>query len=122
VIGNGILTHIPNVIVLAVLVVITRYVFKLMQLFFSGVEKGTITISGFYPEWAQQTCRLARFVVLAFVAVIAFPYIPGSDTPAFRGISIFVGVLFSLGSQSAIANVIAGVALTYRRSSNWETG
>ncbi len=115
VIGNGILAHIPNVIFLAVLIVITRYVFKLMQIFFSGVEKGTITIAGFYPEWAQQTYRLARFVVLAFVAVIAFPYIPGSDTPAFKGISIFVGILFSLGSQSAIANVIAGVALTYRR-------
>jgi small-conductance mechanosensitive channel len=55
-------------------------------------------------------------MIVAFVAVIAYPYIPGSQSAAFKGISIFLGVLFSLGSTSAVANLIAGVALTYQRS------
>ena len=57
-----------------------------------------------------------RFLILAFVAVVIFPYLPGSESPAFRGISIFLGVLFSLGSTSAVANIVAGTILTYTRA------
>jgi small-conductance mechanosensitive channel len=115
-IALGILGQIPNLFFLAVLVLVTRYFLKLMHLFFSEVEKGTITLSGFYPEWAKMTDRVCTFVIVAFVAVVAFPYIPGSESPAFKGISIFIGILFSLGSQSAVSNFIAGLALTYRRA------
>jgi small-conductance mechanosensitive channel len=87
-----------------------------MRLFFLEIEKGTLRFKGFYPEWAQPTYKICRLLVVAFAAVVAFPYIPGSDSPAFKGISIFVGVLFSLGSSSAIANIIAGFTLTYRRA------
>ena len=44
-----------------------------------------------------------------------FPYLPGSDSPAFKGISIFLGVLFSLGSSSAISNLVGGIVITYMR-------
>jgi small-conductance mechanosensitive channel len=80
------------------------------------LERETIRWPGFYPEWAMPTSKMAELVILAFALVIIFPYLPGSDSPAFKGVSIFLGVLFSLGSTSAVANVIAGVILTYTRA------
>jgi len=114
--GRGVLKHIPNLIFLGVLVFITRYLLKLMSLFFDGLENGTITFSGFYPEWARPTYKIARFLAIAFMAVVAFPYIPGSDSPAFKGVSIFLGVILSLGSSSVISNTLAGLTMTYRRA------
>jgi small-conductance mechanosensitive channel len=114
--GRGIVKHVPNLIFLAVLVFVTNYIFKLMRLFFDGLESGTITFSGFYPEWAKPTHRIARFLMIAFMAVVAFPYIPGSDSPAFKGVTIFLGVIISLGSSSVISNTLAGLTMTYRRA------
>jgi small-conductance mechanosensitive channel len=114
-IATGILGQIPNLVILAIIAVITYYAVKLTGLFFREIEKGTISFTGFYPEWGQPTYKIARVLILAFAGVIAFPYIPGSESPAFKGISIFLGVLFSLGSTSAIANILAGYTLTYRR-------
>jgi small-conductance mechanosensitive channel len=114
-IGNAVLGHVPNLLFVAIIVFITIYILKLMGLFFKAIEHGAIAFKGFYPEWAQPSYRICRLLVVAFAAVMAFPYIPGSASPAFKGISIFVGVLFSLGSTSAIANIIAGYTLTYRR-------
>jgi len=96
-------------------VFIAKYLLKIMKFFFLEVEKGTVKLSGFYPEWAKPTYKILSLLVIAFFAVVAFPFIPGSSSSAFKGISIFLGVLFSIGSQSAISNIIAGVVLTYRR-------
>ena len=114
-VGLSIWEKIPGLIVLAIIVLITLYVLKLMRLFFVELEKGTITLKGFYPEWARPTYRICRILVIAFAAVMAFPYIPGSDSVAFKGVSIFIGVLFSLGSTSFVANILAGYSITYRR-------
>jgi len=115
-IGKGFILQIPNLIFITVLVLFVRYVLKVMKLFFLGLEKERIQIRGFYPEWAKSTYRLLSYLVIAFCVVVAFPYIPGSSSLAFKGISVFIGVLFSLGSQSTISNIIAGFALTYRRA------
>jgi small-conductance mechanosensitive channel len=114
-IGLATLSQIPNLIFLSIIVLIAVYFLKLMRLFFKEIKSGTITFKGFYAEWADPTYRICRVLVIAFAAIMAFPYIPGSASPAFKGISIFAGVLFSLGSTSAIANIIAGYMLTYRR-------
>ena len=115
-IGRGIVGQIPNLVFIVILVLIARYVLKLMKFFFLSLEKGTVKLSGFYPEWSKPTYKILSYLVIAFFAVVAFPYIPGSESPAFKGITIFLGVLFSLGSQSAVSNTIAGFALTYRRA------
>jgi len=115
-IGKAIAANIPNVVFIVILVLIARYILKLMKFFFLSVEKGTVKLSGFYPEWSKPTYKILSYLVIAFFAVVAFPYIPGSESPAFKGISIFLGVLFSLGSQSTVSNMIAGFALTYRRA------
>jgi small-conductance mechanosensitive channel len=113
--ARGVWAQIPNLVILAAIAVITYYALKLMRFVFREIEKGTISFKGFYPEWGQPTYKIARVLILAFAGVIAFPYIPGSESPAFKGISIFLGVLLSLGSTSAIANILAGYTLTYRR-------
>ena len=114
--GKGIISYIPNLIFLVVLVFVTHFVLKFLRLVSEEVENGNITFTGFYPEWSRPTYKIVRFLVIAFVAVVAFPYFPGAESPAFKGISIFLGVLFSLGSSSTIANTIAGVDMTYRRA------
>ena len=115
VLGKAFWFQLPNLFFIAVIVLITYYTLKILHLFFKEVERGTITLKGFYPEWSQPTFRIVRLLFLAFAAVLAFPYIPGSESPAFKGISIFAGVLISLGSTSFISNIIAGYTLTYRR-------
>jgi len=112
----GVVDYIPNLIFLAVLGVVTRYVLKFMRLIAEEVEMENVSFTGFYPEWAKPTFKIARFLVIAFVAVVAFPYFPGSQSPAFKGVSIFLGVLLSLGSSSTVSNIIAGLDMTYRRA------
>jgi small-conductance mechanosensitive channel len=114
--GRSLVEYIPNLIFIIILVVVIRYALKIMRLFFSGVERGSLRLSGFNPEWARPTYKLLRLFVIVFAAVVAYPYIPGSQTPAFKGISLFIGVVFSLGSSSAISNIIAGYLITYRRA------
>jgi len=115
VIVSGIIKEIPNLLFIVVLIFITRYFLKFMRMFFDRVEQGTITFSGFFPEWAKPTYKILRFLVIAFAVVVAFPYVPGSSSPAFKGVSLFIGVLFSLGSQSTVSNILAGITMTYRR-------
>jgi small-conductance mechanosensitive channel len=116
VLGQALLDHVPGLFFIAVVALIARYVIKSMGLFFDQVERGAITLRNFYPEWAHPTYKLLRVGVIIFAIVVSYPYIPGSESPAFKGISIFVGVLLSLGSSSAVSNIIAGFALTYRRA------
>jgi small-conductance mechanosensitive channel len=113
--AKGALAEIPNLLILTVIIVVGYYILKMTRLFFMEIERGTISFKDFYPEWAEPTYGIVRVLIIAFIGVIAFPYIPGSESPAFKGVSIFLGVLFSLGSSSAIANILAGYMLTYRR-------
>ncbi|HKZ18389.1 MAG TPA: mechanosensitive ion channel family protein, partial [Geobacteraceae bacterium] len=115
-IGGAVLGYVPKLIFIAVIIIITRYVLKLVRLFFAGIEGRTIEFRGFESEWARPTYKMVRLLIIVFVAVIIYPYIPGSQTDAFKGISIFIGIVFSLGSTSAISNIIAGYMLTYRRA------
>ncbi len=107
---------VPDLVFLAVLVFIVRWVLKAMRRFFEAVEGGSVALGGFAPDWALPTYRLVRILVLAFAAVVAYPYIPGSSSGAFKAVSVFAGILFSLGSSSVVASVIAGYAMTYRRT------
>jgi len=116
VMGSALIGYIPNLVFLLILVVVTRYVLGLAKLFFAGIEQGRIKVASIDSELAQPTYRLIRLLVLVFALVVAYPYIPGSDSEAFKGISILLGVMFSLGSTSVISNVIAGYTMIYRRA------
>jgi small-conductance mechanosensitive channel len=115
IIGETIVDQIPNIIFLVILALILRWLLGLIRLFFDAVARGAVRLGGFEPEWAAPTFRIVRLAVLAFGIVVAYPYVPGSSTAAFKGVSIFAGIVFSLGSSSVVSNLIAGFAMTYRR-------
>jgi small-conductance mechanosensitive channel len=114
--GRAVLTDIPDLIFLVMLALVVRYGLKLLRLFFEGIARGSITFEGFEAEWAWPTYKIVRVAVIGFAAVVAYPYIPGSGSEAFKGVSLLAGVVFSLGSTSAISNIIAGYTMTYRRA------
>ena len=114
--GRAVLASIPNLVFIALIIVVTRYVLKLTRLFFDGIQHQTLTFAGFDPDWAMPTYRIVRLLMLVFAVVVAYPYIPGSNTAAFKGLSVFLGIILSLGSSSVISNIIAGYTMTYRRA------
>jgi small-conductance mechanosensitive channel len=116
VLGRGFLAMLPNLVFLAIFFVLIRWVLRLIRLFFVAAGRGEVQLKGFDSEFAEPTYKLVRLAVLIFAAVVAYPYIPGSSSTAFRGISVFVGIVFSLGSSTAVANVIAGYTMVYRRA------
>ncbi len=116
VIGTRTLAHVPNLVFLAVLFVVVRLALKVIGLLFVAVGQGSVTFKSFDPEWAQPTYKILRVAVVAFAVVVAYPYIPGAGSAAFQGVSLFIGIVFSLGSSSAISNMIAGYMITYRRA------
>lgn len=115
-IATSVVAYLPNTFDIFIIVAITYAIIKLTKFIFMEVEKGTITLPGFYTEWAKPTFNIIRFLIIMLALVAAFPYIPGSNSPAFKGISVFLGLLISLGSSSAISNIVAGVILTYTRA------
>ena len=111
----GFLRFIPNLIFIAITLGIVRYLLKLMNLVFGELGAQRLRLPGFHPDWAEPTWQIARFLTVAFTVVIIFPYLPGSESSAFKGVSVFLGVLLSLGSGSAISNSVSGVIMTYMR-------
>ena len=115
-IGERVLNFIPNLFFIAFVIFLTRSLIRFFKFVFVKIEKEYIVIDGFYAEWASTTFQLLRFFVCMFALVIIYPYLPGSGTKALEGISVFVGLMISLGSSSAIANIIAGVMISYMRA------
>ncbi len=114
-IAQTFLSALPDLAAIIVIIMVTRYIIKLTQMVFNGIQRGAITFAGFHRDWADPTFKIIRFLIIAFAAMAIFPYIPGSQSEAFRGVSVFLGVLFSLGSAGAVSNAIAGIILTYMR-------
>jgi small-conductance mechanosensitive channel len=110
----GFVSALPNLIFLVILWIVTSFVLKMLRAIFRAIERERIRLEAFEAEWAMPTYKIVRILVIAFAVVIAYPYIPGSDSLAFKGVSVFIGVLLSLGSSSFIANLLAGISLTYR--------
>jgi small-conductance mechanosensitive channel len=112
---HSIINFLPNLFTILVIYFFTSYLVKAIKYFATEIEKGNITLAAFHKEFAIPTFNILRFILYAFMLVIVFPYLPGSDSPAFQGVSVFLGILISLGSSSAINNIIAGLVITYMR-------
>ncbi|KKO89980.1 hypothetical protein AAW12_17990 [Sphingobacterium sp. Ag1] len=107
--------YIPNLITVFVILVVMRYAVRFIKYIFSEIDKGKLEVNGFHRDFAMPTFTIVRFLLQAFTLVLIFPYLPGANSDIFKGISVFIGVLFSLGSSSAISNIIAGLVITYMR-------
>lgn len=113
---DSFVAYIPDLFQLVAVIITTRYLLVLVHKLFMAVESGAIKIKGFYPDWAEPTYKLVRFFIFALALVAIFPYLPGSSSPAFQTVGVFLGVVFSLGSSSVVANALSGVILTYMRA------
>ncbi|TRX37354.1 mechanosensitive ion channel [Flavobacterium sp. ZT3R18] len=111
----GFVHFLPNLFSIIVIVLLFVYLIKAIKFFVNEIHKGQIKIDGFYSDWAIPTFNIIKILMYAFMVVIIFPYLPGSNSPIFQGVSVFIGILFSLGSSNAIANMIAGLVITYMR-------
>jgi len=112
---TGLLNFLPSLFFIIVTFFIARYLVRILSLISSEVENEKIKLKGFHKDWAKPTMNLFKIVIYVFAFLFVFPHIPGSGSSAFKGVSIFFGVLLSLGSTSAISNIIAGVVITYMR-------
>ena len=113
---NSVLGYIPSLVFLIILILVMRYVLKLLRTFFLSIQQEKIKISGFAAEWSIPTYKIVRFAVIAFTVVVSYPYIPGSESPAFKGVSLFLGVVFSLGSSSSISQIVSGYMVIFSRA------
>jgi small-conductance mechanosensitive channel len=111
----AIINYIPNLFTIAVIYFVTRYAIKGIKFIATEIQSGALHISGFYPDWAMPTFNIVRVLLSAFMFIVILPYLPGSESPVFQGVSVFLGILFSLGSSSAISNAVAGLVITYMR-------
>jgi small-conductance mechanosensitive channel len=105
--------YLPKLLFVLVIGGLIHFAIRLVGLLFNQIQQGRIVLKNFPAEWADPTNKIVRVLLIAFGLVVAFPYLPASDSPAFAGVSVFIGVLVSLSSSSALSNMIAGVVLTY---------
>ncbi|HEY9179066.1 MAG TPA: mechanosensitive ion channel domain-containing protein [Flavipsychrobacter sp.] len=108
--------YIPKLISILIILFVFRYVFKALKFFKNEVERGVLVIPGFYTEWASPTYQIIRVLIIAFMLIVIFPFLPGSDSAVFRGVSVFLGVLFTFSSSGSLSNIFAGLVLTYMRA------
>jgi small-conductance mechanosensitive channel len=114
--GRAIIDYIPNLIFIILVIFVVRHALKLVRSFFLGIEHRTIEIRGFDDDWAMPTYKIVRILVIALCVIVIYPYVPGTSSLAFKGLSVFAGLLISLGASSAISNIVAGYTMTYRRA------
>lgn len=115
-VSSAVVGYLPSLVFLVVLVALGRWLIRIERLIFTGIAINRIRIRGFDSDWAWPTFKIVRFLTIAFLLVVAFPYLPGSASPAFQAVSVFFGVLVSLGSSGAVADVVSGIVLTYTRA------
>ncbi len=111
----AIVNYLPELITIIIIFLVFRYLVRFVRFLSDEVARGALVIQGFHPDWAKATFNIIRVLLYAFMFVIIFPYLPGSDSPIFQGVSVFLGLLISLGSTSLIGNAIAGLVITYMR-------
>jgi small-conductance mechanosensitive channel len=111
----GAISYIPNLFKIVIIVAVTHYVLKLLKFFSTQIAKGRLVLNGFYADWAAPTFKILQVLLWAFTVAVGYQYLPGSESDVFKGVSVFVGLIFSLGSSSAIGNMVAGLVITYMR-------
>jgi small-conductance mechanosensitive channel len=113
---TAIIGYLPKLFTLILIAVALRYLLRFIRFAANALEKKEIQLEGFEPEWADPTYKLVRSLIILVGLMISYPYLPGAGSEIFKGFSIFVGALVTLGATSAINNVICGIVLTYARA------
>ena len=111
----GIVEYVPNLFTIFVIWLAVKYLVRLVHYLASEIQSERLKIGGFYADWAMPTFHIVRFLLYAFMIAMIYPYLPGSKSGVFQGMSVVVGLIVSLGSSTVIGNIIAGLVITYMR-------
>jgi small-conductance mechanosensitive channel len=114
--ATGAMLAVPGLVAVVIIVLIARWVVRLINVIFKEVQAGKLSFSWLERETARTTQTLLIAVVWLFALVVAYPYIPGSETDAFKGLSVLIGLMVTLGSTGLINQVISGLFVIYSRS------
>ena len=112
---ESIIAYLPKLIFIIIAIMITRYILKFNDIIFDAIKRGAITVPGFHPEFRRVMQKIMKFLIYFFALSLIAPNLPGYASPAFKGLSIFTGVIVSLGSSSFVSNIIAGIMIAYSR-------
>jgi small-conductance mechanosensitive channel len=112
---TSVIEYIPNLFTIFVIWYAVKYLVRFVHYLANEVKSERLKIRGFYSDWAEPTFHIIRFLLYAFMIAMIYPYLPGSKSGVFQGISVFVGLIVSLGSSTVIGNIIAGLVITYMR-------
>lgn len=115
-IGSGMLHGIPGLVVAAMILAVTRFVARIMANLFNAVEQGQVKMRGVHPDTADATRRIVTVVIWVFGIAFAYPFIPGASSDAFKGLSVLVGVMLSLGSSGVINQAMSGMVVVFSRA------
>jgi small-conductance mechanosensitive channel len=113
--ANAFWDFLPNLITIIVIIIVFKYINRGIRYIKDEIKNGQLKIPGFFPDWANPTYQIVRVLVFAFMVVVIYPYLPGSGSPVFQGVSVFLGFLFTFGSAGSLSNIISGLILTYMR-------
>ncbi len=111
----AVIAFLPDLFKIIVIIFCFRYLVKGIRFLSNEIESGRLKINGFYADWAQPTFLILRILLYSFMFVMIWPLLPSSNSEVFQGVSVFIGVIISLGSSSVVGNVIAGMVMTYMR-------
>ena len=109
------INYLPNLLKIVIIIVVMHYIIRFLKYITKEIQNGKLVIPGFYADWAKSTFNILRIFLYAFTLVLVFPLLPESNSGVFQGVSVFIGVIFSLGSTNVIANLMAGMVITYMR-------
>jgi len=115
-VGTAILDALPGLFTVLIIVLLTRFVSRFVQLFFRAIAEGRISVGWIYPETAEPTRKLVVLALWLGAVAISYPFLPGSDSEAFKGMSVLVGLMVSLGSSGLVSQMMGGFTLTYSRA------
>ncbi len=114
--GVAALRALPDLAIVGLIFIATRWLLRGLAFLFSAIEDGRIEVSQTLRETTQPTRRIVTVVVWVFALIMAYPYLPGSGTEAFKGIGVMVGLMVSLGSSALIGQLASGFMLMYSRT------
>jgi len=114
--GGAFSAALPGLVSVTLIFVIARVVTRAVGLIFDAVEAGRMSLPGVYPDTAGAARRLTIAMLWLLALALAYPLIPGSESSAFKGLSVFVGVVISLGSSGVVQHLMSGLMLTFSRA------
>lgn len=111
----AVLSFLPNLFQIVIIVFCFRYLVRGIRYLLNEIAAGNLKINGFYADWAEPTFYIVRLLCYSFMLVMIWPLLPSSNSQVFQGVSVFIGIIVSLGSSSIIGNIMAGMVMTYMR-------